>query len=316
MLIFKKKLVLFGEGEGDDKGGGGNPAVPEWAKTLPAEVQAWDEVKNSDSPEKFWQQITNHREFLGQSIRIPSAEAGTEDKKAFYQKLQERVPELMLKPNPEDNDAVEAIYRALGKPEKPEDYPIPKIEPPTGTNIQLDNAPVEAFRGLAHKHGLTKKQFEGIVAEMSKINIDQAVVVQQQRDSDLQTLRTEWGSAFDQRLGQVKELAKKTGAPPVFQDALGKMLVDATTLRWLHSVAESLQGKEPAAGGDRNNTNVLTPVEAQAQIDEMYNNKEHPWWNKGHPSHQAAVKRMLELRRLADPNASSNVNDLYAGAKG
>lgn len=313
MLIFKKKRIMFCEGEG---GGGPNGGVPEWAKTLPPEVQTWDEVKNSDSPEKFWQQMTNHREFLGQSIRVPSAEAGAEDRQAFYKKLQERVPELIVKPSPDDEAGINALYNMLGRPEKPEEYPIPKVEPPQGTNITLNNEPIEAFRGIAHKYGLTKKQFEGIVTEMSKGNIEQAVVIQQQRDADLQSLRTEWGAAFDQRLNQVKELSKKTGAPPVFQDALSKMLVDANTLKWLHSVAESLQGREPKSGSDMNNTNVLTPVEAQAQIDEMYNNKDHPWWTPSHPSHKAAVQRMLELRKLADPNASSNVNDLYAGARG
>ncbi len=50
------------DGAGDD---GGNDGGGEWYSSYPETVQAWDEVKNSDSPEKFWDQMTNMRSLIG-----------------------------------------------------------------------------------------------------------------------------------------------------------------------------------------------------------------------------------------------------------
>jgi hypothetical protein len=66
---------------------GGGSENTDWKTSLPEPVQGWDEVKNSDTPDKFWDQVTNMRSHLGQSIRIPGQDAGDDDWKAFNEKM-------------------------------------------------------------------------------------------------------------------------------------------------------------------------------------------------------------------------------------
>ena len=52
----------------------------------------------------------------------------------------------------------------------------------------------------------------------------------------------------------------------------------------------------------------MTPQEAQAKIDEIYANKEHPF----HRGDKVAMKRMLELVAAANPGSSTDISELRA----
>jgi hypothetical protein len=47
--------------------------------------------------------------------------------------------------------------------------------------------------------------------------------------------------------------------------------------------------------------NALNPNEIQGKIDAIMGNKEHPYFQKGHPSHSAAVKEMQSYFERMDP---------------
>jgi hypothetical protein len=318
MIRFKKLLTLNAEGEGDagsgagggsSNGGGVNGGAVDWKASLPEPVRAWDEVKTSDTPDKFWGQVSDMRSHLGTSIRIPGPDASQEAIAAFHQKLREKVPTLMPTPNPDDEASVLNTYKALGHPEKPEDYTVPTFTAPQG--VQLDTSPIEGFRPIAHKYGLTKKQFEGIVNEMTQASIQAASQQQQAMDSEVGSLNTEWGHAFDQNYKKALDIAEKTQAPPALIDALRASKAQAQTVKWLHKLADAFRG-EPQAGGDKNTSVVMTPGEAKQRVAEIMNNRQHPYWVADHPNHRAAMENMLELRKFADPNASTDINTLRA----
>ena len=310
-VIFKKRLNLVCEGEADPgAGGGAGGGGSSWAESLPESVRSWDEVKNSESPEKFWEQVSNMRTFLGQSIRIPSEDAGKEAIAEFHNKLVTKVPALMPRPNPDDPESVKTVYKALGHPETPEGYKVPEFTPPQG--VQIDTAPIESFRKVAHEAGLTTKQFESIVSSMTAESVARAAEQQQKADNGIAQLTREWGHAFDQNFKQAISIAERTDAPPALIQALRESRIDAASVKWLHKLADSFRG-EPNAGRDKNHMGIITPGEATERISEMMNNKEHAYWVASHPDHKAAVKRMLDLRALADPTAQTDPNALRHG---
>lgn len=321
MLIFRKKWNLYMEGDSDaGQGGGGNTGGSSgdgdraWVEALPETVQGWDEVKNSPDSDAFWKQMTDVRSAVGNSLRLPSKEAGEDTMKAFYDTLSEKVPGVIVRPDPDNAETLNAFYETLGKPKEAEGYEIPTVEVPKG--VKVDMSPADAFRSLALKHNLTQDQYKGIVSDMTLANIETARQQQEAADAGLAELRQEWGSAYKPKFDAALEFARKMGAPEALVKAMKNAHIDATTLKWLNTMAEAMQGKEPNTGGDYNDTTVMTPEEAEARITEIYDNPDHPYFNPQHRDHQLSLRKMIQLRQLADPKASTDVGDLRAGMHG
>jgi hypothetical protein len=69
-----------------------------------------------------------------------------------------------------------------------------------------------------------------------------------------------------------------------------------------YGLSSSLRGEGSGASGDPSGGSAkLTPGEAKMRISEIMNNREHPYWVTSDPGHKAAIERMLELHKLANP---------------
>ena len=145
----------------DNENGGENGG--NWYDSFPAEVQQWDEVTNSQSPDQFWQRITNHRQHIGQSIRIPTEDASSEDMQAFYDKIAKRAPNLMPTPEADDENAVAEVYKRLGLPENATGYG--DIE---GDTVAFNEGQLDQLKQLAHEAGLTKSQFAKLAQKIGE----------------------------------------------------------------------------------------------------------------------------------------------------
>jgi hypothetical protein len=55
---------------------------------------------------------------------------------------------------------------------------------------------------------------------------------------------------------------------------------------------------EDALGG-KGRPYTMSPEEAEGEINKIMGNKEHPYWNKMHPEHKAALERMQSLGEMA-----------------
>lgn len=290
---------------GEEDGGGG--AGGTWQEALPEDVRGWDEVTNSDTPEKFWQQIGSHRQHIGQSIRIPGADAGKEDWTAFNTKLTEKVPTLMQTPDPDNEESTNALYTKMGKPAASTDYKTPEFKDAEGKVIEgLDLAQTEAFKAIAHKNGLSQKQFEKIVTEVTQQNL---VAAQKQAD-DLAGYRAditkEWGAAEDKNYQILKNFATKTDAPEAIIKALENKTLDTGVAKWMLTAANASFGEgQRAAGDEGGEQGVMTPGEAKERQNEIMNNREHAYWKKMDPGHKAAVARVRELIILQDPTSAT-----------
>jgi hypothetical protein len=255
----------------------------------PDYVGEWDEFKNADSAEKFFDQLKHHRSMLGQSVRIPSNDAGAEAMNEFYNKIQTKVPGLMRTPDPDDAEQVRNTFSKLGLPEKSDDYNVP-------TNSGIDAETLGSYKALAHEAGLTKIQFAQFIGKLAERNAHANNERESAQSEDLAGLRGEWGQAFEQRAGICAKVAQRTGAPQQLCEAIEAGQADAKTMKWLYDLSTQL-GQGEGMNFTGNDPSIESPTEVQGRIDDIMSNPQHPYWHSSHPSHKQAVDRMLELRR-------------------
>lgn len=297
--LFKLMFPVMYMAEGDGDGGGDDDP---WSTNLPESVQEWDEVKNSDTPEKFWDQMVNMRSFLGQSIRIPGEGASTEDQTAFHEKILSKVPGLIYTPDYENEEATGKFYNALGRPEETEGYKAPEVD---AKGVALNDAPVKAFMPIAHKHGLSQRQFEGIVADMTSMNVESAIVDAAKIQEQATLLKNEWGMAFDGNMVRIGNVIKNTGAPVALQEAIAAGRVDPSTAKWLLGIANSFKGEGSNLIDDKSQDGILSPKQARTEISEILNNKEHSYWHPERPDHKDAKDHLRRLYLMADPEPAT-----------
>lgn len=257
-----------------------------WRDGVPEFAREWDEVKNSDTADKFYQQVEGQRKLLGQSVRIPGADAGADQMAEFYQKIQSKVPGLMRTPDLDNAELMKETMARLGTPEDATGY---------GDVENMETARLSELRDLAHGAGLTKGQFKKLAAQMQ--GTDKATVelgqVAQKEQKDM--LSREWGAALDVRSKQAVELARQTGAPKKLLEAAEAGTIDADTMVWLHGMSKQMGIEAPTISNQ--GSGVMAPAEATEQISDMMNNKGHPYWDNSHPGHKKAVDKMIDLQR-------------------
>jgi hypothetical protein len=258
-----------------------------WYKSLPEDIQTWDEVKNSPSPEAFYKQVSDMRSMIGRSLQIPGPDASQEAREKYLNKVLERTPEIMLRPGSENMDD---FYASLGRPEAPDKYTL--SEDITQGNYDEDS--VNAFRPVAHEAGLNQKQFEAIVAKMSANTAHRQEQAMQAHQEQLQALKGEWGLAFDQNLKIADKVRQEFF--PQLNLPIDKM--DAHSIKSLQMLGKALGGEKINLTQDQGEGSAITPAEAKEKIDEIMENKEHAYWNAQHPGHKAAVQKVVDLHKF------------------
>lgn len=272
--------------EGGNEGGN-------WFDSFPSEVQQWDEVKNSDGLDQFWQRITSHRKHLGQSIRIPGDDASLDDMNAFYDKLQNKVPGLMPAPDPTDETAMKAVFEKLGVPKEATEYA--DIE---GEEYSFSEGQLDKIRALALNAGLTKSQFASLARQIGVERKAELEGLSEAQAAAQESLKKEWGLAAEDRLKETDAFLRQSGAPENLIEAMSSSDLDSNTIMWLHGlsqgISETREGANQAGGAQ---TGELDPYEAQERINEILNNRDHPY-HRGDPRSRS---RMQKLMKQANP---------------
>ena len=165
-----------------DSGGSSTP-LPEgesWTAGLAPEYSSHLEKNGIKDIDGLIKQHIDLQSHLGNSIRVPSAEAGDDDKRAFYEKIQKHAPDLM--PKPVDDDSKAAIFSTLGKPSEAKEY---EVEVPEQLAASFGEERLNNFREIALKNNLTRDQFKGVMSEILAADAQsyQQAVEQQQQGS-------------------------------------------------------------------------------------------------------------------------------------
>lgn len=268
----------------------------DWRETLPEPLRDAPFIKAADDPDKALQEIQNAASYMGNALRIPGEDASEEDRAAFYSKLQEKVPGLMPKPTDEN---IQELYDYL-RPKSPDEY---KFEAPEGREIPSD---FEAFSKVAHKHGLSKQQFEGLLKDILEPQWEQQDSLAADQAQAMKELGKDWGAAYDQNMSMVKNFLRLTDAPEGIVELLSEGAMSPEEIKWIHSVAKATKSDTELANQEVQNPAAVTPDEAQARISEILNNPDHAYWNAADPGHQRAVRKVLELHKFKSGDKSAD----------
>lgn len=136
------------------------------------------------------------------------------------QAQQEAAPEPFLAALPEagDKDGWAAVYAKLGRPESADGYELPVPEGQDGEFAKTTAA-------WMYEAGLNKQQAQALATQWNTFQTQQAeaqqAAIQKQAETDLASVRQEWGKDFDANKS-VMERAVNTFAPPEFIEMLDK----------------------------------------------------------------------------------------------
>lgn len=279
--------------------------LPEgWRDALPDDMKnngILDTVKSMDSLVKM---AIDGRTLATTALRIPSEDATTDVKKEFREDLMKKMPDLMFKPDMENQDSINEAMKVLGRPDEPSGYELPEIPEAIKPNI-------DALTQTAHGAGLTNKQFnaitDGILSDF-KNNTDQAYGAIEEEKG---VLKKDWGAAYDQNVKTVGHFAEQTGFSEEFVNAIGKGRIDSTNMKALLNVVQGYEGEAVDIGRQATNPEVImTPQEADNQLNDLMGNRDHAYWHPEDPNHQSAKDKVIELGKLAETGQKSEV-DLF-----
>lgn len=210
-----------------------------------------------------------------------------------------------------DKEAMKAVWKRLGAPDKAEDYGFKLGDGATKEDMAMvaDFAKVAAENGVPREHaGAMMKWWEGKVAEAVKAQTD---AFEARRADGETALKKEWGGAFDHRskevgrlmadwMGAQKTAEGKAAAQGLIAELDGKLGNYPQLALFMGSLLDKMA--EPEAAGGRSGENAdpgkgLTPSQAAAAARAL---DAHPALrDKAHPEHKTVVAKRSELLRQA-----------------
>lgn len=282
-LLFNRKMEAAG---GEEQGGGGGETAPSFLDQFEGDIRTSLEKSGVSDISGLAKQFIDAQSYIGQSIRVPSAEASEEDRKAFFQKIQKHAPDLIPKPNSEDQAAMEALWTQLGRPQDPTEYKLPE---------GLGAEQIGDLAKYAHEAGLTNDQFTNLVSKMAEQETAQQQQAREAFEADQRALKQEWGQAYQQNIEKVARLAEQTGAPEAIVAAAKNGELDSNVAKWMHSLVERLGNEGNEMVNSQGTTQAVSPAEAQAMLSDIYANRDHAFFNPAHPDHAAAKQKVVNL---------------------
>lgn len=167
------------------------------------------------------------------------------------------------------------------------------------------------FVKTAHEAGILPRQFQKVVdkyLEKTKTTMEsQALAERQAAEAAVNGLKKELGQAYDQETSKAKAafLHYSEGNKEIV-DFLNTKKVDGIPLashpqlvKVFMNVAKTM--KEGTFKGDAFLGSTLSPEAAMQKANSILSDPSHPYRNRSHPNHDAAVKEVSELFQLATP---------------
>ena len=196
------------------------------------------------------------------------------------------------------DDQWNEVYGKLGRPESADKY---KLEVNSET-AQIDEGSIKSFAENAHKLGLNNKQAQGILeyykdsmegtAQQSRIDTETA---QAQSEAEL---RKEWGRSYDDNIKKAGAIAKAN----MSEDILNMELKDGTrigdhaaVIKGFANIA-NLMSEDKMIGTDEDSATGGRNFDEE--ISKIVNDRDGPYWNKGHPDHDKIVQQVFTLRSM------------------
>lgn len=321
-----------GAGGGGGAGGSGGGAVDNSAflATLPEPIRGHEAFKSIKDPvdlaTRYHAEVARpFAERLPEKIRGEAAFKDIKDLDGLATSYLNQgkllgVPKEKLVRLPDGDDPKEwdAVYERLGRPAAADKY---DVKPPQGKAFSDGDKAFQAHMlPVMHKAGLTQKQLDTIINEgwmpySDKVSQGFQAAREQRRTQATEALKTEWGTAFDERLGlgeaALSHFERELKLPGLRQELIDNGFHHSPNLiKLLSFVGATLKedGKLHGGGGGGGHSATLSPVEAQQQIaalrgDANFIKDYHEEAKSGarFEAHKIAVQKMAALYAQAFP---------------
>jgi len=281
--------------DSDDNGSVGVATAPiDWKSTLDPTIKDHPSLKNFKTPGDVAKSYLEAQRLIGKKgVPLPSKDADPLDdtKRKDW----------------------DTVYDTLGRPSDPNAYELPKVEYPAGFP-KVPEETVKGFKELSHKIGLLPHQVKALYQwqheqAMNGVNQNTEAQATSLRTSE-QELRKEYGKAFDSNLSIAKGLLKKFGSNEVLAglDSSG-FGNNPHFIRFMVKVAKQFGEDGNTLVGETQSA-ILTPQEAQAEVDKIMADKSGAYWNRANDKgikpfsdaeHKAVVKKVQDLMSMAHP---------------
>lgn len=276
--------------------------VQSFIDTLPEDLKGDPSLKDFKDVQGLAKSYVNAQKMLGNSIRIPTEEAGEDALRQFYDKL-ENVPNVLKVPDGKNKEEVEQFFYKLGRPMKAEQY---KYDVPE--DVELNKTVVESFNKVAHSIGLTNAQANHLINFQLQKDRENFTAHQEKQTARQATMKEIWGKDFEARRNGAKIVADAFAAkyPNEVRDLVNSGQLDnPVVLTMLSDMYASMKEAGVVQGEAVRYSD--TPDIARQKIKEIRENLQHPYNDKTHKDHEAAKKKMTELYRVVYSNKQDKV---------
>lgn len=231
---------------------------------------------------------------------FPDTKEGFNDAIKSHLSLQKMIGhEKVVIPKGKDDLEARALFnKAMGIPDKPEGYGLPDLESPESMKgVTFDKA---TFAKIVHDNNLTPEQAKNLwtsYTEMTKGAYAKAVESHKQTVTNaINELRNLWGDAYQSKVDLGQMVINKFSESKEMNDYITATLIkDPQGIKFLANIGD--QFAENKIGDFKYQRNSLTPEEAQAEIDRIKSDPNHPYLNPKatDKEHQEAVNYVNSL---------------------
>lgn len=271
------------EGEGEGGGGGGGddappaPAAFDIGSIEDEGLRGWAENKGFKDPVDFLKAAHGAEKKLG----IPA-------------------DRILRIPDADDAEGMAAIYDKLGRPQDAAGY---EIKAPEGSAPDF----ADKMSAAMHELGLSKAQAQGLAKIYGEVAASQGEQTSEataaQLEADKAALKTEWGAAHDERMGNAKRLIREAGIDGETLDKVEAEVGFTNTMRLIGHLADKLGAETAEPNGEGQGSGAMTPAMAKAKIDEL---KADPQFAALYRNGDKAAKaRMETLYKFAYPGEAA-----------
>jgi hypothetical protein len=205
----------------------------------------------------------------------------------------------------DDQEGWERLYRAAGKPEKPDDYEFERPDK-LPEDLPYDEDGEKNFRAWAHANGLNKKQAKALYDGYVKTQIERHSawhdMQKQVRSTAEMALRREYGGAYDGKLQLAKSALREFADPDYLKylDESGRGNDPREIRAWIR-IGEKMSGDTKLKGRTENQ---VVPADAQKAVTEFRSKHEKALYDSSHPDNKRLTDELNRLYSLAYPDVA------------
>ena len=245
-----------------------NGAATDWRATLPDELKSEKSLESFKGVDALAKSYVEAQKYIGGAVKLPKADAPAEE--------------------------WEKVYARLGRPETPDKYEFKRPEVPE--NVTDDEEMETAFKGMAHKAGLSTRQAQQLLEQYNEMQVKRLQSFTGKMEEGVASLKKEWGTNFDKNIGVASRAVKELGGDELTgllnETGLGNHPV---LIKFFSKLGEQMQ-EDTVIMGDQPEPTSSNADAIQLKLDAIRKDKNHPYNSRmSSPAKEAAIREVNAL---------------------